>query len=106
MGDGWRCSNPSPITHNTSLTTGSPLDRCTDHVAPLGPRAVVVADVRVAEQLVQHEPGVRGALADAAVDDDVLVWGDALGAVQLLELIRRLEGAVLGDRPRPGDALR
>ena len=41
-----------------------------DQVAPLGPRAVVVLDVVAAEQLVQHEPRVRGALADPAVGDD------------------------------------
>ena len=46
------------------------LDGDGDHVAPLGPRAVVVLDVVVAEQLVQHEPGVRRALADPAVGDD------------------------------------
>ena len=46
------------------------LDRHVHHVAPLGPRAVVVLHVVVAEQLVQHEPGVGRALADAAVGDD------------------------------------
>ena len=46
------------------------LDRDVDHVAPLGPGAVVVLDVVLAEQLVQHEPGVRRALADPAVGDD------------------------------------
>ena len=46
------------------------LDRHGDHVAPLGPGAVVVLHVVLAEQLVQHEPGVRRALADAAVGDD------------------------------------
>ena len=46
------------------------LDRHVDEVAPLGPRAVVVLDVVAAEQLVQDEPRVRRALADAAVGDD------------------------------------
>ena len=46
------------------------LDRDGDHVAPLGPGAVVVLHVVLAEQLVQHEPGVRRALADPAVGDD------------------------------------
>ena len=49
------------------------LDRHADEAAPLRPGAVVVADVGEAEQLVEHEPGVAGALADAAVGDDVLV---------------------------------
>ena len=35
-----------------------------------------------AEQLLEHEPGVRRALADAAVGDDVLVRGDALVGVE------------------------
>ena len=42
-------------------------------VAPLGPRAVVVAHARHAEQMGQHEPGVAGPLADAAVDDRLVV---------------------------------
>ena len=46
------------------------LDRDVDQVAPLGPRAVVVLDVLLPEQLVQHEPRVRRALADPAVGDD------------------------------------
>src|SRR6266581_2139226 len=48
-------------------------DRDPDAVAPLGPRAVVVAHVAEAEQVLQHEPGVAGTLADAAVDDHVVV---------------------------------
>ncbi len=40
--------------------------------AVLGPGAVVVADLGVAEKLGQHEPGVSGALADAAVGDDLV----------------------------------
>src|SRR3954468_8596056 len=46
------------------------LDRHVDEVAPLGPRAVVVLDVVAAQELVQDEPAVRRALADAAVGDD------------------------------------
>ena len=57
-------------------------DRHVDEVAPLGPRAVVVLDVLLAEQLVQHEPGVRRALADPAVGDDRLAVRDPLAAVQ------------------------
>ena len=48
---------------------GALLDRHADHAAPLRPRAVVIADVLVPEQVVQHEPGVAGALADAAIGD-------------------------------------
>src|SRR5579864_5952592 len=56
------------------------LDRHADRAAPLGPRPVVVLDVGIAEQLLQHEPRVRGALADAAVGDDLFVRDDALAA--------------------------
>ena len=47
-------------------------DRHADQRAVLGPRTVVVLHVRLVEDLVQHEPGVRGALADPAVRDGVL----------------------------------
>src|SRR6266542_3743957 len=57
------------------------LDRDVHEVAPLRPRAVVVLDVVDAEQLVQHEPGVRRAFADAAVGDDRLVR-EALAVVE------------------------
>jgi len=54
---------------------------------------------------VQHEPRVRRALADAAVGDHFLVRNDTLAAVDVLQLIDALEGAVLGvDRGRPRDA--
>jgi rhodanese-related sulfurtransferase len=44
---------------------------------------------------VQDEPGQRGALTDAAVGDGVLGQVDALLGVELLELVVRLEGAVV-----------
>src|ERR671927_390249 len=74
--------------------------------APLGPGAVVVADLRVAKELTQHEPGVRRPLADAAVRHDILVRGNALAAVQLAQLLRRLERAVLVDRLAPRNVRR
>src|ERR1700736_1037386 len=76
---------------------------------PFGPRAVVVADVRVAEKLLEHEPRVRGPLADAAVGDDLAVGRDALAAVDLLQLFVALEGSVLGvdgGAPRDADGVR
>src|SRR3990172_2133494 len=79
------------------------LDRLADHAAPLRPGAVVVADLRVAEQVLQDEPGVRGALADAAVGDGRLVLRHAGPSVELGQLVRGLEGAVLVHRVRPGD---
>ena len=43
-------------------------------VAPFGPRSVVDADVVVAEQVGQHEPGGGGSAAYGAVRDDVADW--------------------------------
>src|SRR5688500_15354783 len=70
------------------------LDRYSNEAPVLGPGTVVVADVFETEQLTQHEPGMRRALADPAVRDDFLVRGDAFGLVQGLELVGFLEGAV------------
>src|ERR1700730_4499431 len=81
------------------------LDRGLDQRPPLGPGAVVVADVGVAEDLGQNEPGVSGALPDPAVGDRLPVAGDALRAIELLQLGDVLEGAVLLDRLGPGDVL-
>src|SRR4051812_17868988 len=58
------------------------LDGGRDQVAPLGPAPVVVADIGIAEQVAQDEPGVAAALADAAVGHDRLVRGDPLAFVQ------------------------
>src|SRR6476659_6439004 len=78
------------------------LDRHADQVAPLGPRAVVVLDVADAEQLVQHEPRVRRALADAAVGDDRRgAVDDALAGLEGAQLVGRLERAVPRDRLAP-----
>src|SRR5690606_34844330 len=72
-------------------------DRDADEVAPLGPRAVVVLHPVEAEEVFQHEPGVAGALADAAVRNGVLLRVEALlGEVDRFELLARLERAVLG----------
>src|SRR3712207_1764693 len=54
-----------------------PLDGGADGVTPLRPGAVVVADVAVAEQVVEHEPGVARALPDAAVGDHLLAPREA-----------------------------
>src|SRR5256712_4864408 len=41
------------------LRQSGPLDRRSDEVPPIRPGAVVVPDVRVAEEVLQDEPGVR-----------------------------------------------
>ena len=41
-----------------------------DEIAPFGPGTVVVADLVEAEEILQNEPGVGAALADAAVGDN------------------------------------
>src|SRR5436309_1501925 len=75
-------------------------------VAPFRPRAVVIADVRVAEEVLQDEPRVGRPLPDPAVRDDLLVRRHAFRFVEGLEFFRRLERPILVHRLRPGDILR
>src|SRR4051794_38774034 len=89
------------IISSSPAGSGGLLDGDADEGAVLGPRAVVVLDVRVAEQLVQREPGVARALADAAVGDGVAAVVQPLADVQLPQLVVGLEGAVLVGRLRP-----
>src|SRR5690606_24332286 len=70
-------------------------------VAVFGPGTVIVAHL-IAEDLLQREPGVAGALADAAVGDDRLAAVDAYRRVDLLQLLGRFEGAVGRHRLAPG----
>ena len=56
------------------------LDGRANQVAPLGPGAVVVADLVEAEEVLQDEPGMGGAFADAAVDNGFPVSGLYLGS--------------------------
>ena len=53
-----------------------------DEAAPLGPGAIVVAHIRVAQQVGQHEPGVAAALADTTIGNDLFVGSDALSFIQ------------------------
>src|SRR4051794_11733772 len=82
------------------------LDRDTDQRAILGPRTVVVLDLRLVEDLVQHEPRVCRPLADPAVGNRVLAEVDALVLVELLQLVVTAEGAVVVRGLRPRDVLR
>ena len=84
--------------------SGLPIDGRAYDAAVLGPGAVVVTHLVVSQDLGQHEPGMRRALADAAIGDDLSVAGDALAAVYLPQLLHRLEGAVaLVDGTGPAD---
>src|SRR5260370_2639251 len=74
-----------------------------DKVAPFGPGAVVVADLAEAEQILEDEPGVRAALADAAVGDDFVFSGNALGLVEFFQVVEGLERAVFIGSLRPGN---
>src|SRR6202521_5286 len=78
-------------------------DGSADEVAPFGPGAVVVADLVEAEQILQNEPGVRAALADAAVGDDFVLAGDAFGLVEIFQVVVGLEGTVFVGSLRPRD---
>src|SRR5712664_4289607 len=74
-----------------------------DKVAPFGPGAVVVADLAEAEQILEDEPGVRAALADAAVGDDFVFSGNALGLVEFFQVVEGFESAVFIGSLRPRD---
>src|SRR6185436_12042393 len=89
----------------SSGMTASALDGDPDEISPFGPAPIIVADLLVAQQMGQDEPGVAAALADAAVDDDVVVLlQPRLSFVDGTQLAGGLERAVLGvDGARPGD---
>src|SRR6266851_4124948 len=84
-------------------STGFVDDGRADKVAPFGPGAVVVADLADAEQVLQNEPSVRATLADAAVGDDFVFSGNALGLVEFFQVVEGLEGAVFVRSLRPRD---
>ena len=74
-----------------------------DQVAPLGPGAVVVADLVEVEQILQHESSVGAALADAAIGDDFVFAVNPLGFVEFFQVVVGLESAVFLGGLRPGD---
>src|SRR3954454_10356837 len=91
-----------------SLSSFLPLDGDAHQGPPLRPAAIIVPHLLVAQQVGEDEPGVAAALADAAVDDDVVVRLDLrLVLVEAAQLFGGLEGAVFGvHRLGPGDARR
>src|ERR1700757_5101174 len=103
---------PPSSPSGTSATNSSPVPSSraqpgAEGRAVLGPRTVVVLHIGLAQDLVQHEPGVRRALADPAVRDRVLAEVDArLVPVQGRELVVGLEGAILVRGLGPGNVLR
>src|SRR5215510_10562495 len=76
----------------------SQLNRGTHQGAVFRPTAVVVLDVLVSQQFLQHEPGVRRALTDTAVRDGFLLAVESCLGVELGKVVVRLEGAVLVGR--------
>src|SRR5690349_8992040 len=82
------------------------LDWRANQVSPLCPRAVVVAHILDSHEVLEYEPGVRAALADAAVSNNFAVPRDALRAVELLQRVEVLERSILVDSLRPGNICR
>src|SRR5690606_676890 len=88
----------------TSLRLVTFADGVSNQVAPFCPRTVVIADVLVAENVLQREPAMRRAFTDAAVSDDFVgVVANALAPIQLLQFFFALECAVFSNRLTPGD---
>src|SRR3954464_9668049 len=97
---------PAPAPVRVPSFLGARLDRRAHSVAPFGPAAVVIAHAIVAEEIGQHEPCVRGPLADAAVGHDVVGFLEPL--LLLVDRAQRtgvLEGSVGIRRSGPGHAL-
>src|SRR5919112_2628947 len=95
-------SNAMRLLRSRAVNPSLALYGGADQVAPLGPRAVVVAHVVVAEEVGENEPGVRGALPDPEVRYYVFPPAEAgLALVDAAQLVGALEGPVLPDGPRP-----
>src|SRR5437588_7242784 len=80
------------------------LDGYAHQASPLGPRAIVILDVLIAEQVGEHKPGVAAALANTAVRHHPLVGCDALALVQGTQLLGAFEGAIGVDGLAPRNA--
>src|SRR5438034_8491955 len=79
-----RVSVPPPCRSDALGLRGRRLlDRHSNEASPFGPGAVVITDALVTEEVLQNEPGVRAALADAAVRDRLALSIDAFAAVDL-----------------------
>src|SRR2546430_16584203 len=90
-------SRPALRLHRLAVALRTGLDGSTDQRSVLRPRPVVIADIRVAEELVEHKPGVARAVPGAAVSGDLLLRRRPLALVTPRELPRGVERPVLGD---------
>src|SRR5437764_10098688 len=95
---------PAPADNTMTGVASGLLDGHADQAAPLGPRAVVILDVLIAEQVGEHKPRVAAALANTAVRYHPLVGRDALALVEGAQLLRTFEGAIGVDGLAPRDA--
>src|SRR5260370_28846645 len=77
------------------------LDGCANQAAPFGPGAIIVTYCRIPEQVVQHEPGMAAALANATIRHHFLLHSNPFAFVQGTEPIRRLVGAIFAAGLRP-----
>src|SRR5207237_7418006 len=102
-----KTKRPPPLTRgggNTGLRGARFVyDGRANEIAPFRPGAVVVAHLVEAQQILEHEPGVRAALADAAVSNDFILAVNALGFIELLQIVEGFEGAVFVGGLRPGN---
>src|SRR5688500_20219252 len=85
----WSCgqhATPQSIPWEVGLGT---LDGCADQISPLSPGAVVVPHLGHPQKVFQHEPGVAGALADAAISHGLFIQGHPLAFIEGPQLICR-----------------
>src|SRR5580698_7840829 len=95
-----RYASPLSRARLTSLD-----DRGPHRVPPLRPAPIVVAHLAVAQQVREHEPGVRRPLADPAVGDYIVALRQPLlGFVDPAQLRCRLKRPVGIGCPSPGHA--
>src|SRR6266849_1028246 len=86
---------------------GTLLDRNANRISPFGPATVVVPHTIVAEEVGEHEPGMGGSLANAAVRNDIVAFLETLFLlVDRAQRSRILEAAIRIRGARPGNATR
>src|SRR5579875_439924 len=78
-------------------------DRNANEAAPFGPGTIVVAHMRIAQQVMQREPRMTAALADAAIGNDLFIGRHAFTTIDFAQLLRRFESSILAYSRAPGD---